>query len=64
MIRKLLQEKVKESLKNLSPVLIYNQTSYIIGGYRIFTVHKNQLELSDSLIENILTQSNELIKLK
>jgi len=30
----------------------------------MFTGNKNQLELSDSLIENILTQSNELIKLK
>jgi hypothetical protein len=30
----------------------------------MFTGHKNQLELSDSLIENILLQDNELIKLK
>ena len=30
----------------------------------MFTGLKNQLELSDSLIENILPQDNELVKLK
>ena len=34
------------------------------GDYHMFTGLKNQLELSDSLIENILPQDNELVKLK
>ena len=34
------------------------------GDYHMFTGLKNQLELSDSLIENILPQNNELVKLK
>ena len=34
------------------------------GGYHMFTGLKNQLELSDSLIDDILPQNNELIKLK
>jgi len=34
------------------------------GEYHMFTGLKNQLELSDSLIDNILPQDNELIKLK
>jgi hypothetical protein len=37
---------------------------YIKGDYHMFTGLKNQLELSDSLIENILPLENELIKLK
>jgi hypothetical protein len=34
------------------------------GDYHMFTGLKKQLELSDSLIENILPLENELIKLK
>jgi len=34
------------------------------GGYHMFTGLKKQLELSDSLIENILPHDNELVKLK
>jgi hypothetical protein len=34
------------------------------GDYHMFTGLKNQLELPDSLIENILPQDNELVKLK
>src|SRR5450830_1016567 len=34
------------------------------GDYHMFTGLKNQLELSDSLITNILPQDNELVKLK
>ena len=34
------------------------------GEYHMFTGLKNQLELSDSLIDDILPQDNELIKLK
>ena len=38
--------------------------SRIKGEYHMFTGLKNQLELSDSLITNILPQDNELVKLK
>lgn len=38
--------------------------SHIKGNYHMFTGLKKQLELSDSLIENILPLENELIKLK
>lgn len=38
--------------------------SHIKGDYHMFTGLKKQLELSDSLIENILPLENELIKLK
>ena len=34
------------------------------GDYHMFTGLKNQLELSDSLITNILPLDNELVKLK
>jgi len=34
------------------------------GDYHMFTGLKNQLELQGSLIENILPQNNELVKLK
>jgi IS5 family transposase len=34
------------------------------GGYHMFTGLKHQLELTDSLIDDILPQDNELIKLK
>jgi len=37
---------------------------HIRGDYHMFTGLKNQLELSDSLITNILPQDNELVKLK
>lgn len=37
---------------------------HIKGDYHMFTGLKNQLELSDSLIENILPLDDELIKLK
>jgi len=38
--------------------------SRIKGEYHMFTGLKNQLELSDSLITNILPKDNELVKLK
>jgi len=38
--------------------------SRIKGDYHMFTGLKNQLELSDSLITNILPKDNELVKLK
>ena len=38
--------------------------SHIKGDYHMFTGLKNQLELSDSLITNILPLDNELVKLK
>ncbi len=37
---------------------------HIKGGYHMFTGLKVQLELTDTLIDNILPQDNELVKLK
>ena len=37
---------------------------YTKGDYHMFTGLKNQLELSDSLITDILPLNNELVKLK
>jgi IS5 family transposase len=56
-----------ETLRLKKPVKygkITSIPSHIKGNYHMFTGLKNQLELSDSLIANILPLDNELVKLK
>ena len=56
-----------ETIKYKRPVkydIIPLKPPHLKGGYHMFTGLKNQLELSDSLIDDILPQDNELIKLK
>jgi|AntAceMinimDraft_16_1070373.scaffolds.fasta_scaffold39918_1 transposase len=52
---------LKKPVKYGKITLTLNNTK---GDYHMFTGLKNQLELSDSLIENILPHDNELVKLK
>jgi len=56
-----------DTIKYKRPVkydIIPLKPPHLKGGYHMFTGLKNQLELSDSLIDDILPQNNELIKLK
>ena len=53
--------RLKRPVKYGKITLILTNTK---GDYHMFTGLKNQLELSDSLIENILPHDNELVKLK
>ena len=53
--------KLKRPVKHSKITLIAPHTK---GDYHMFTVLKNQLEPSDSLITNILPQDNKLVKLK
>ena len=52
---------LKKPVKYANITLISPHTK---GDYHMFTGLKNQLYLSDSLIDNILPQDNELVKLK
>ena len=53
--------RLKKPVKYGKITLILTNTK---GDYHMFTGLKNQLELSDSLITNILPLDNELVKLK